>query len=376
MAGYTRQSVADILNGENVTAPPLNAEFNTLQDAFGTGGHSHDGSVGNGPKINLATSVTGVLSPNNGGFGGRNVFDQTSNPNQTADVAQGYAVGSVWINVTTNKSFQCLSNTTGAAIWHELAALNAQGHWIPATSGVNDIGSANYEFRNLHLYGTANATNLEGILGAGIPRAVTGTTVTATGSFVGDLTGNVTGNIAGTSTGGHVGDVFADNTTSAVLQNGTDGTDAVFTGSVTGNVTGNAAGSHTGSFIGTVDANSVVVSNVATPVAGTDGANKQYVLDQLSLGVNSVDQYREDAQKLAINAEDAQYTISTGVTGYSALHYAAKASASQTAAATSETNAGTSETAAANSALIASQKAALVSNSLDAAQGSLIGVLI
>jgi hypothetical protein len=150
----------------------------------------------------------------------------------------------------------------------------------------------------------------------------------------------------------------------------------VFTGSVTGNVTGNAAGSHTGSFTGTVDANSVVVSNVATPVASTDGANKQYVLDQLSLGVNSVEQYREDAQKLAINAEDVQYTISTGVTGYSALHYAAKASASQTAAATSETNAGTSETAAANSALIASQKAALVSNSLDAAQGSLIGVLI
>ena len=30
MAGYTRQSVATIINGANITAPPLNAEFNQL----------------------------------------------------------------------------------------------------------------------------------------------------------------------------------------------------------------------------------------------------------------------------------------------------------------------------------------------------------
>jgi hypothetical protein len=34
MAGYTRQSVADIINGANITAPPLNSEFNQLQTAF------------------------------------------------------------------------------------------------------------------------------------------------------------------------------------------------------------------------------------------------------------------------------------------------------------------------------------------------------
>ena len=31
MAGYTRQSVADIVNGENITAPPINAELNQIQ---------------------------------------------------------------------------------------------------------------------------------------------------------------------------------------------------------------------------------------------------------------------------------------------------------------------------------------------------------
>ena len=44
MAGYTRQSIADIINGADITAPPVNAEFNQLAAAFhGTTGHSHDG---------------------------------------------------------------------------------------------------------------------------------------------------------------------------------------------------------------------------------------------------------------------------------------------------------------------------------------------
>jgi len=44
-----------------------------------------------------------------------------------------------------------------------------------------------------------------------------------------------------------------------------------------------------------------------------------------------------DAQKLAINAEDSQYTLSDGsTTGYSALHYAAKAEDSATAASSAQ----------------------------------------
>ena len=34
MAGYTRQSIADIINGADITAPPLNAEFDQLASAF------------------------------------------------------------------------------------------------------------------------------------------------------------------------------------------------------------------------------------------------------------------------------------------------------------------------------------------------------
>ena len=71
MAGYTRQSVASIINGANITAPPLNAEFNQLLAAFnGSTGHAHDGTTGNAPKINLVTSVSGYLPVVHGGVGG------------------------------------------------------------------------------------------------------------------------------------------------------------------------------------------------------------------------------------------------------------------------------------------------------------------
>src|SRR5689334_11788028 len=70
MTGYVRQSVADIIPGEVVYAAPLNAEFNAIQGAFNSvSGHTHSGTVGDGPKINLTTSVTGALPVLNGGTG-------------------------------------------------------------------------------------------------------------------------------------------------------------------------------------------------------------------------------------------------------------------------------------------------------------------
>jgi len=51
MAGYTRQSEASIQPGEDIDAGPLNTEFDAIETAFGTSGHTHDGTSGNGPKI-------------------------------------------------------------------------------------------------------------------------------------------------------------------------------------------------------------------------------------------------------------------------------------------------------------------------------------
>ena len=57
MAGYTRQSVADIIANAVIKAAPVNAEYNAIRDAFAlSGGHRHDGS--STEPANLTTTVT------------------------------------------------------------------------------------------------------------------------------------------------------------------------------------------------------------------------------------------------------------------------------------------------------------------------------
>jgi hypothetical protein len=51
MAGYTRQSVADIIANAIIKAAPVNAEFNTIRDAFAQAtGHAHDGMSAEGDR--------------------------------------------------------------------------------------------------------------------------------------------------------------------------------------------------------------------------------------------------------------------------------------------------------------------------------------
>ena len=68
MSGYTRQESGNIVSGNTIQATHFNNEFNALESAFdATTGHAHDGSVGNGPKVSLTTSVSGTLPLANGG---------------------------------------------------------------------------------------------------------------------------------------------------------------------------------------------------------------------------------------------------------------------------------------------------------------------
>ena len=110
--GYVRQSSASIQPGEEVTAAPLNNEFNTLQDAFNAStGHSHDGSTGNAPPIDLTTSVDGVLPQANGGTGsndGTIDFDSATFGEITIDSTSG-----IHRDVATS-SMSISGGTTGA----------------------------------------------------------------------------------------------------------------------------------------------------------------------------------------------------------------------------------------------------------------------
>ena len=65
MAGYVRQSTADIIPTATVRAAPLNAEYNAIRDAFSaSGGHKHDGTAAEGPVIGLIGDP-GVTAPLN-----------------------------------------------------------------------------------------------------------------------------------------------------------------------------------------------------------------------------------------------------------------------------------------------------------------------
>ena len=54
MAGYSRQSAADIIANAIIKAAPVNAEYNALRDAFAlSGGHKHEGSTTEGADVPL-----------------------------------------------------------------------------------------------------------------------------------------------------------------------------------------------------------------------------------------------------------------------------------------------------------------------------------
>ena len=74
MAGYTRQSSASITSGANITAAPINAEFNQVLAGFNNStGHKHDGTAAEGPVIGLIGDP-GVTTPLN-----KVVVDNTNN---------------------------------------------------------------------------------------------------------------------------------------------------------------------------------------------------------------------------------------------------------------------------------------------------------
>ena len=302
MAGYTRQSVSQIINGADITAPPINAEFNALLAAFNAvTGHGHTGTTGDSPKIPLATSVAGYLLAANGGSGGRNNFSASS-PGITNDTSQGYAIGSLWINTTSKRIFICTSNTSSAANWHEMVA-NTGTVLAPETHNTVDIGTNAVRYKDfflsgnadvdgtLNVLGTTTATHIDtgtitstglgtfatvdvnggqvdgAVIGGNSASAITGTQITANSGFVGGVTGDVAGDVTSSGTSG-----FNNITASGTIQ-----------GAVTGNITGNVTATTGSSQFNNVTVNGTLnmdgataatIQNLSAPVNANDAARK------------------------------------------------------------------------------------------------------
>jgi hypothetical protein len=47
-------------------------------------------------------------------------YDATTAPGTGDDGADGYSVGSIWVDVTNDDAYICLDSTNGAAVWKKI----------------------------------------------------------------------------------------------------------------------------------------------------------------------------------------------------------------------------------------------------------------
>jgi hypothetical protein len=224
-------------------------------------------------------------------------FSATSNPAVSDDNTLGYAIGSVWINTTTDAAYRCFDASTGAAVWTAIGSTGANvtlsnltsptsinQNLVPDSHAVRELGSIAKQYasvytRNVQL-GDNNASNTYGqVSGEGATTPSGGTAVVYLAGYTSSAavrpiavytTDNATANSVDT------GGIFVEtgnktagtgNSGSILLQTGTSA------GGTRGNVTLNGA---------TIDVTSKRIVNVATPTATTDAVNKTYV-DNLAL---------------------------------------------------------------------------------------------
>jgi len=128
MAGYVRQSSAEIADALTIEAVDLNNEFNDLVAAFSnTSGHKHDGTAAEGPVISVLGDA-GVATPLN-----KILVD------------------------TANKHLEFYTDVGSAAVQQ----LRIQdGAIVPILTNDIDLGTASLEFKDIHIDGTANIDTL------------------------------------------------------------------------------------------------------------------------------------------------------------------------------------------------------------------------
>lgn len=337
MAGYSRQSVADIIANAVIKAAPVNAEFNAIRDAFSYSvGHKHDGSSTEGAYVPLIADVDGnnkaVIDTTNNRIsfyievGGSpveqlRIQDGAIVPVTDNDVDLGtaslefkdvYIDGVGYIDTLAVHENATVAGTlavTGTSTFTgamSAGSVTASGTATLATVDINAgaidgtvIGASTKaagSFTTVTTTGQATlaTADINGgtidntVIGNTTAAAITGTTITANTGFTGALTGDVTGNLTGNVTGN-------------------------VTGNLTGNVTGNVtASSGTSSFTdvtinGTLNMNAgttATITNLTSPTNTNDAATKGYVDTAVANLVDSAPAALDTLNELAAAIND------------------------------------------------------------------------
>ena len=292
MAGYTRQSAAQIISGEVISASPINAEYNQLLAAFNNStGHKHDGTAAEGPPIALIADADQ-----------RNkVLIDTNNDELEFYIEQGGAaekqvsIKHQIIEPTADNDVDLGSSSFGFKDIHAKGTTNLVGLTVTGNLNLNNITSSSGTLAlgsNVDIDGG----NIDGtVIGNNSASAITGTVVTASTKFVGPIEGAVTGDVTG--------DVSGD-----------------VTGNLTGNVTANSGTStFNGVTInGSLDMNAgtaATVTGLSAPTNNTDAATKAYVDTSIANLVDSAPGDLDTLNELAeaLNDDDDFSTTVTNL---------------------------------------------------------------
>ena len=231
--GYTRNDTSNnIADGNVINASDLDGEFDAIQSAFnGSSGHTHDGTTGEGPKIDTGGLANDAVTAA--------ILDETA----TFTMAG--------LSVTGNTTLGDAASDT-VTVTADIAS-----DLIPSADGTHDLGATGAEWQDLFIDGTANIDSLVAdtadIDGGSVDGVTLGTNSAVTEAQIDNI--NINGNaITSTDTNGNIaltpngtGDVQLDADTVRV---GDSNADATITTNGTGDLTLNTnAGTNSGSIV-------------------------------------------------------------------------------------------------------------------------------
>ena len=276
-----------------------------------------DATAANNTDLNSISIAEGT-APSNINNAIRELMSQLADLNLGNEVLSTLKIdnlhldGNTIVTLDTNGDLNLTPNGTGAVT---IAKVDINGGAIDGTP-IGGSSASTGAFTTLSASSTANlgssvtvsGGNIDGVIGANTPAAITGTVITANTNFAGNLTGNVTGTVDGVVGG----------TTPAAVTGTTITANTKFVGAIDGNVTATSGTStfNNVTINGTLDMDSTTsqtITGLATPSGSTDAATKGYVDTEVSALVDSAPSTLNTLNELAAALGD-DASFSTTVT--------------------------------------------------------------